>query len=90
MRKLLLHPGRTGFMFVLDRETGELLSAEKFEPINWANSYDLKTGSAGYRQGQSDTLRTLLDPHLSIFYGRKRLYSFGLLTTNRHALHPCA
>ncbi len=45
MRKLLLHPGRTGFMFVLDRETGELLSAEKFEPVNWARSYDLKTGS---------------------------------------------
>jgi PQQ-dependent dehydrogenase (methanol/ethanol family) len=43
-RKLLLHPGRTGFMFVLDRETGEVLSAEKYEPVNWANSYDLKTG----------------------------------------------
>ena len=43
-RKLLLHPGRTGFMFVLDRETGEVLSAEKFEPVNWADSYDLKTG----------------------------------------------
>jgi PQQ-dependent dehydrogenase (methanol/ethanol family) len=43
-RKLLIHPGRTGFMFVLDRETGEVLSAEKFEPVNWANSYNLKTG----------------------------------------------
>jgi PQQ-dependent dehydrogenase (methanol/ethanol family) len=43
-RHLLLHPGRTGFMFVLDRGTGELLSAEKFEPVNWASSYDLKTG----------------------------------------------
>ena len=37
-------PGRTGFMFVLDRETGEVLSAEKFEPVNWANGYNLKTG----------------------------------------------
>jgi PQQ-dependent dehydrogenase (methanol/ethanol family) len=44
MRKLLLHPGRTGFMFVLDRQSGELLSAEKFEPVNWANGFDLKTG----------------------------------------------
>jgi PQQ-dependent dehydrogenase (methanol/ethanol family) len=43
-RKLLLHPGRTGFMFVLDRETGEMLSAEPFVPINWAKRYDLKTG----------------------------------------------
>jgi PQQ-dependent dehydrogenase (methanol/ethanol family) len=44
MRKLLLHPARNGFMFVLDRETGEVLSAEPFEPVNWAKGYDLKTG----------------------------------------------
>jgi len=45
MRKLLIHPGRSGFVFVLDRETGELLSAEKFQPVNWAKEYDLKTGT---------------------------------------------
>ena len=44
MRKLLIHPGRTGFVFVLDRESGELLSADKFQPTNWASGYDLKTG----------------------------------------------
>ncbi len=44
-RKLLIHPGRTGFMYVLDRETGELLSAETFEPVNWASGYDLKSGA---------------------------------------------
>jgi lanthanide-dependent methanol dehydrogenase len=44
-RKLLIHPGRTGFVYVLDRQSGELLSAEKFmESTNWASSYDLKTG----------------------------------------------
>ena len=44
-RKLLLHPGRTGFMFVLDRETGQLLSAEKFQAsTNWARGYDLRSG----------------------------------------------
>ncbi len=46
MRKLLIHPGRTGFVFVLDRETGELLSAEKFQPVNWARGFDLATGKA--------------------------------------------
>jgi alcohol dehydrogenase (cytochrome c) len=45
-RKLLIHPGRTGFVFVLDRETGELLSAEKFQPTNWAHGFDLSTGKA--------------------------------------------
>jgi lanthanide-dependent methanol dehydrogenase len=44
MRKLLIHPGRTGFVYVLDRENGQLLSAETFQPVNWATSYDLKTG----------------------------------------------
>ena len=46
-RKLLLHPGRNGFMLVLDRATGELLSAQKFvDSTNWASGFDLKTGSA--------------------------------------------
>ena len=43
-RKLIVHPGRTGFVYILDRETGELLSAETYEPVNWASGYDLKTG----------------------------------------------
>ncbi|HEY7496337.1 MAG TPA: PQQ-dependent dehydrogenase, methanol/ethanol family [Candidatus Tectomicrobia bacterium] len=44
VRKLLLHAARNGFMLVLDRETGELLSAESFQPVTWASRYDLKTG----------------------------------------------
>ena len=44
MRKLLIHPARNGFVLVLDRMTGELLSAETFQPTNWAHGYDLKTG----------------------------------------------
>lgn len=45
MRKLLLHPARDAFMFVFDRETGELLSAAPFvQSTNWASGFDLKTG----------------------------------------------
>jgi alcohol dehydrogenase (cytochrome c) len=43
-RKLLFHPGRNGFIFVMDRETGELLSAEPYQPLNWATGYDIETG----------------------------------------------
>lgn len=43
-RKVLIHPGRDGFVFVIDRETGELLSAKPFVPVNWASGFDLKTG----------------------------------------------
>jgi alcohol dehydrogenase (cytochrome c) len=45
MRRLLVHPGRTGFVFVMDRERGELLSAEPFQPVNWASGYDLERGT---------------------------------------------
>jgi len=44
MRKLLLHPGANGFMFVIDRTDGQILSAKTFEPVNWADGYNLKTG----------------------------------------------
>ncbi|MGH9585314.1 MAG: PQQ-dependent dehydrogenase, methanol/ethanol family [Acidobacteriaceae bacterium] len=43
-RKLMLRPSRTGFMLVLDRSTGELLSADPYVPVNWAKDFDLKTG----------------------------------------------
>lgn len=44
MRKLLIHPGRTGFVFVMDRETGQVLDATKFEPVTWANGFNPQTG----------------------------------------------
>jgi len=43
-RKLLIHPGRDGFVYTMDRTTGEILKAEKYQPTNWATSVDLRTG----------------------------------------------
>lgn len=44
-RKLLVHFDRNGFAYVMDRVSGELLGAEKFDPaVNWASSVDLKSG----------------------------------------------
>ena len=43
-RKVLLHAPKNGFFYVLDRLTGELLSAQNFVPVNWAKGIDLKTG----------------------------------------------
>jgi PQQ-dependent dehydrogenase (methanol/ethanol family) len=40
MRKLLLHAPKNGFFFVLDRETGEFLSAKAYAPVTWAKGYD--------------------------------------------------
>jgi PQQ-dependent dehydrogenase (methanol/ethanol family) len=44
MRKLLVHPERNGHMYVFDRATGEILSAEPFAFINSSTGVDLKTG----------------------------------------------
>jgi lanthanide-dependent methanol dehydrogenase len=44
-RKALVHFDRNGFAYTLDRVTGELLVAEKYDPaVNWATHVDLKTG----------------------------------------------
>jgi len=45
VRKVLIHPPKNGFMYVLDRSNGKLLSAEPFVPgINWASHVDIATG----------------------------------------------
>ena len=43
-RKVLAHPDRNGFLYVLDRQTGEIVSAEKFGFSNTAESVNPKTG----------------------------------------------
>ena len=56
MRTLLTHFDRNGFAYTLDRATGELLVAEKFDPaVNWATHIDLDRASKTYG-------RPVLDP----------------------------
>jgi quinohemoprotein ethanol dehydrogenase len=44
-RKVLMQAPKNGFFYVIDRENGQLISAEKFTPVNlWASHVDLKTG----------------------------------------------
>ena len=48
-RKLLTHFDRNGFGYTLDRVTGELLVAEKFDPaVNWATKVDMDKNSPTY------------------------------------------
>jgi lanthanide-dependent methanol dehydrogenase len=48
-RKLLTHFDRNGLGYTLDRETGELLVAEKFDPkVNWTTGVDMNKNSANY------------------------------------------
>ena len=43
-RKVLMQAPKNGFFYVLDRATGELLSAEKYVEVTWASHVDLATG----------------------------------------------
>jgi quinohemoprotein ethanol dehydrogenase len=43
-RQVLIQAPKNGFLYVLDRKTGQLISAEKIAKITWADHIDLKTG----------------------------------------------
>jgi len=43
-RKVLMQAPKNGFFYVLDRATGEFISAEKIAKVTWASHIDKKTG----------------------------------------------
>jgi len=43
-RKVLVQAPKNGFFYVVDRETGELISANNYVPVNWAEKVDMATG----------------------------------------------
>ena len=43
-RQVVMQAPKNGFFYVLDRKTGELLSAEPFVTTSWAKSVDMTTG----------------------------------------------
>lgn len=47
-RKVLFIAPKNGFHYTLDRETGELLAADKFARVNWATHINLETGRPVY------------------------------------------
>ncbi|MBT2187481.1 PQQ-dependent dehydrogenase, methanol/ethanol family [Sphingobium sp. H33] len=42
MRQVIMQAPKNGFYYVLDRKTGEFISAEKIAPVNWALGFDKK------------------------------------------------
>jgi quinohemoprotein ethanol dehydrogenase len=58
-RKVLMHAPKNGFFYVLDREDGALISAEKIDKVTWAERVDLDTGrpvevpGARYESGEA-------------------------------------
>jgi quinohemoprotein ethanol dehydrogenase len=42
--KALMHAPKNGFFYVIDRQDGALISAEKYTEVTWASEVDLATG----------------------------------------------
>jgi len=59
LRDVILHAPKNGFFYVIDRQTGKLISAEPFAKVTWASSIDKVTGrpvedpQARYPTGQA-------------------------------------
>lgn len=59
-QKAIMQANRNGFLYVINRETGKLIAANKFvDRVDWADSIDLETGrpnqtaiAAGARNGE--------------------------------------
>jgi PQQ-dependent dehydrogenase (methanol/ethanol family) len=68
-RKVLMQAPKNGFFYVLDRATGELISAEKIVPISWATGVDRKTGrpienpASRYKEGMAFVKPSPLGAH---------------------------
>ncbi len=43
-RKVLMQAPKNGFFYVIDRETGKLISANNYVPVNWATGIDPVSG----------------------------------------------
>jgi len=61
-RKVIMQAPKNGFFYVLDRITGELISAQKIVPITWADHVDLKTGRPVEAGGRYTEQARLVSP----------------------------
>lgn len=75
-RKVILNAAKNGFFYVLDRESGKLVSAEKFAKVDWAERIDLQTG------------RPVLNPQIDIYYRRSETVHFWPSGVGAHSWQP--
>jgi alcohol dehydrogenase (cytochrome c) len=56
-RKVVMQLNRNGFLYVIDRANGELISAKAYGKVNWASHVDMKTA----RPVETDIARSIRD-----------------------------
>jgi hypothetical protein len=87
-RKLLVHPDRNGYVYVMDRLNGQVLSAEPFVHITTTEGVDLSTGQLKYNP-QKAAAGGPGDPRdLPGVPGRQGLAAIGVVAAHRAAVHP--
>ena len=59
MRKVLVRPERNGYVYVIDRTNGRVLSADPFGPTNSSKGVDLRTGRLIVNKEKSPKLGTV-------------------------------
>lgn len=52
-RKVIVHFNKNGFAYTIDRATGEVLVAQKFGEVTWADHVDLATGIPAVNPGMN-------------------------------------
>jgi PQQ-dependent dehydrogenase (methanol/ethanol family) len=60
VRKVLAHPDRNGYLYVIDRQSGEVLSAKPFVHVNTISSVDLKTGRPAYVESRKPVVNKVV------------------------------
>ena len=55
-RKVLLRPDRNGYLYVMDRVTGEVISADPFVHVTTSFGVDLATGALRYNPAKAPAL----------------------------------
>lgn len=62
-RKVVVHFNKNGFSYTMDRATGEVLRADKYSYVTWADHVDLATGAPVVNPGM-DTHQGVITPNI--------------------------
>ena len=78
LRRVLMQAPKNGFFYVLDRQTGKIISAGKLGKVTWAERIDLKTG------------RPIENPDIRYVHGPKVIFpsTSGAHSWMRMAFNP--
>jgi alcohol dehydrogenase (cytochrome c) len=97
MRKLLLHPNKGGFVWVLDRTNGEFVAGWKYmDSLNWSTGLDVKGVPQGRNEPELDKPKVICPSwsgarswnHASYSPRTGQLYNIGVEWCGEYTVKP--